>query len=58
MNAWVIDEERSTPSDHEVVVFDLTILDKMVDGMVTSQEVSGWSIRTLSEDNRKKTATV
>lgn len=56
LNAWFIDEELSTPSDHDVVVCDLANMDKTMGGMRTSWEVTDWNIRTLSEDDRKKAA--
>lgn len=58
LNACVIDEELSTPSNHEVVVCDLTQPVETVGGMVTSKEVKSWSIRTLSKDNRKEAAAI
>lgn len=41
LDAWVIDEELSGPSNHEVVICDQVNLDRIVGGMGTSQEVTG-----------------
>lgn len=56
LDMWVINEELSRQSDYKVIVFDLTRLEETVRGMVTSQEVTRWSIKDLSLDARRKAA--
>lgn len=52
---WIIDQELSTMFDHKVIVCDLTNLDETVGGMGTSQEVTGRSIKTLSDEKTNET---
>lgn len=41
LDTWVVDEEFSTSSDHEVIVYDFATLDKTVRRITTSQEITG-----------------
>lgn len=52
LDACVINEELSKPSNHEVVLCNLQNLDETVGELGTSQEVKDWNIKTLSEYNR------
>lgn len=56
LNDWIINEELSTPSDHEVIVHDLANLNETVGGMRTSQDVMELSIKSLSGKNKKETS--
>lgn len=54
MDPWIIDEELSTPSEYEVIVFDTASLDETIEGMRTSQEVTGWKVKGMGDDARKE----
>lgn len=54
LDTWIIDEELSTPTDHEVIVSDLANLDETIGGMGTSQKVTGWSVKGLSKEAKKE----
>lgn len=41
LDTWIIDEEHSMTSDHELIVFDTASLENMVSRMETSQKVTG-----------------
>lgn len=45
----IIDEQLPILSDHEVIVCGLTNMKESVGGMGTSQVVTGWSVKTLSD---------
>lgn len=56
LDTRVIDEELSKPSDYEVIVGELADLDRVGSSMSTSQEITGWGIKEMSEDSTKKVA--
>lgn len=53
LESWIIDEELVTPFDHELIIFNMTNMDETVDRMSTSQEVTGWPIKAMSEEETK-----
>lgn len=49
LESWVINEELATSSDHELIVFDTANLYETIGSMGTSQEVTEWAIKVMSE---------
>lgn len=47
---WIINDELVISCDHELIVFHMANLNKIVGSMETSQEDYGWAIRVMSED--------
>lgn len=54
LDSWIIDQELSPLSDHEVIVCELANLNETIEVMRTSQEVIGWSVNVLSDETRKE----
>lgn len=50
LDSWIIDEELVTPFDLELIVFNIANLDEKAGSMKTSQEVTGWCIKAMSEE--------
>lgn len=46
--AWTIDPDYATPSDHELVSFDLENTDKILGSLGVSTEITGWTIREMT----------
>lgn len=55
-DTWVIDEELSKPSDHEVVVCDIVHPQGMAVSKGISKEVTKSRLKAMSDDSRKKAA--
>ena len=52
LNSWLIEEEYSTPSDHELIVFDW--LDLNVNQLkAQNQEITGWNIDKLQKNEKQ-----
>lgn len=51
--AWTIDSEYATPSDHELITFDLENLDETFGSMGPSKETTGWTLINLPEKTEK-----
>lgn len=56
LGAFVIYDEPATPSDHEFIVCALAEPEGEVGSMGASEEVTGWEVRAMSENTRKKAA--
>lgn len=54
LDTCIIDEKLSTPSDYQVIVFDLESLYDTVGGIKTSQELTGWSVKNMSDEVKKE----
>lgn len=54
LNTWFINGEISTPSDHEVIVFDAASLHKTVGRMRTCHEVKGWSVKGMGDEVKEE----
>lgn len=52
----IIDVELLTLPGHKLTVCDLADVDMVLCNMRTSQEVTGWSIKIQSEDDKKESA--
>lgn len=50
LDSWIINEELTTSMDHVLIVLDMANLDETVDSMRTSQEITEWMIKAISED--------
>lgn len=46
----IIDKTLTTSFDHELIVFDMGNLDEMVSSTDMRQEVTGWAIRVMCEE--------
>ena len=42
---WSIDPEYATPSDHELITFDLENLDESYGSIGPSKEITGWALK-------------
>ncbi|KAI0999672.1 hypothetical protein K3495_g8523 [Podosphaera aphanis] len=51
--AWSIDPEYATPSDHELITFDLENLDFTQGSLGPSKEVTGWALKDLTTEQEK-----
>ena len=51
--AWSIDPEYSTPSDHELITFDLKNLDYTQGSIGPSKDVTGWALKDLTTEQEK-----
>lgn len=47
---WSIDPECATPSDHELITFDLENLDQTYGIIGPSKEITGWALKNLTEE--------
>lgn len=53
LHAWTIDPEYATPSDHELISFDLENLNGSVGALGPSNKVTGWDIKNMTEDQEQ-----
>ena len=53
LKSWLIEEEFSTPSDHELIVFNWTDIDSNINLNHNSKEFTGWNIEELINDQEK-----
>ncbi|KAI0996243.1 hypothetical protein K3495_g11936 [Podosphaera aphanis] len=51
--AWSIDPEYATPSDHELITFDLENLEYTQGCLGPSKEVTGWALKDLTTEQEK-----
>lgn len=51
--AWTIDPDYSTPSDHELITFELEKIDHTQGGLGPSNEVTGWAIKNATKSKEK-----
>ena len=52
LNSWTIEEEYSTLSDHELIVFEWLDLD-LNQSKSCNQETTGWNIKNLQENEKQ-----
>lgn len=58
LDMLVIDDELATVSDHHVLVHDVANTEGEAGSMSTSEEVTGWEVKTMSKYSRKGIAIV
>jgi Reverse transcriptase (RNA-dependent DNA polymerase)/Endonuclease-reverse transcriptase len=59
LNSWLIEEEYTTPSDHELIVFDWQDMELYQAKTSHSQDITGWDIdKLLKNEKRLELATI
>ena len=51
--AWTIDPEYATPSDHELITFDLENIDKTMGSLGVSMEITEWAIKEMTTERKR-----
>ncbi|KAI0998334.1 hypothetical protein K3495_g9861 [Podosphaera aphanis] len=52
--AWTIDPEYATPSDHELITFDLEKMGKRSGSLGPSTEATGWAIKNMINEQEQE----
>lgn len=51
--SWTIDPEYATPSDHELITFDVESLSNIIGSLGPSTEITGWAVKDPTEEQER-----